>query len=100
LLEAADMEPLCAKNRMECVLIYALQRFALAHPELTLEHAVRLLAVTDVPEQTRQIRGQVQDYLAADYHSGPEDCLDLAEQLRLLLTRLAPEDAAQLLSLI
>ena len=100
LLEAADMEPLCAKNRMECVLIYALQRFALAHPELTLEHAVRLLAVTDVPEQTRQIRGQIQDYLAADYHSEPEDCLDLAEQLRLLLTRLAPEDAAQLLSLI
>ncbi|MBR5430391.1 MAG: helix-turn-helix transcriptional regulator [Firmicutes bacterium] len=100
LLAEADMEPLCAKNRVECVVIYVLQQLSLAHPELSLEHAARMLAVTDDAETEQQIRRYIREFLAADYHSESTDCLTAAGQLRTLLQRLAPEEAEQLLTLI
>ena len=42
LLDAANMEPLCPKDTVECMLIYVLMTVDVNHPEYMVEHATKL----------------------------------------------------------
>ena len=42
LLNLANMEPLCPKDTVECMLIYALMTVDVNHPEYMVEHAIKL----------------------------------------------------------
>ena len=99
MLQLADMEPLCAKNRLECILIYALQQISLAHPELAVQQLIQLFAVTDQRELQAQYRALIDQYTAACFQSDPTVRGSAAEYLRSLLTDLSPEEAAELLPL-
>ncbi len=45
LLSLANMEPLCPKDTVECMLIYALMNIEILQPEYIVEHAVKLRKV-------------------------------------------------------
>lgn len=100
MLRLAGMEPLCAKNRLECILIYALQQLSLTHPELTLESAAQLLSVARQPELQAQCRELIERYTAASFRSEPDDRASVAEYLRGVLAGLAPDEAAEFLQLL
>lgn len=100
LLCLAGMEPLCAKNRLECILIYALQQLCLTHPELAVDSAAQLLAVAQDPALCRKCRELIEQYARAAYGSMPEEVDSVVRYARELLEELAPEEAAELLALI
>ena len=99
-LTLAGMEPLCARNRVECTLIYALQQLSLLHPELELARAVRLQAVVRDPDAARQLRDLAERYLRGCYRTEPDGCESAADYLRALLAELSPEDADELARLL
>lgn len=99
MLRLAGMEPLCAKNRLECILIYALQQLQLTHPEITAENAAQLLAVTSRRDVQAQCRTCIEQYLRASYPSAQDEFASVAEYLRALLLELSEDEAAELLSL-
>lgn len=100
MLRLAGMEPLCAKNRLECILIYALQQLQLTHPEITAENAAQLLAVTSRKDVQAQCRACIEDYLRACYPSASDEFAGVADYLRALLLELSEDEAAELLTLI
>jgi transcriptional regulator with XRE-family HTH domain len=97
MLSLAGMEPLCSKNRVECILIGALQQLELLHPELELDSAARLLAAANSPTLSAQCRALLQESAAREYKSAPEDAASAAEYLRGVLEELDPGQAAELL---
>mgnify|MGYP003816006717 CR=1 FL=1 len=100
LLHLAGMEPLCAKNRVECILIYVLQQLALCHPELEMDSAARLLLVSPEPAVRAQCRALIGQYTAAAYHSEPDEADAALDLMRGLLASLAPDEAGELLELL
>ena len=100
LLALAGMEPLCAKNRVECILIGALQQLELLHPELSLDSAAKLLGAANSPELADQCRALLSECAAREYKSAPEEIGSAAEYLRGVLRDLAPEEAGELLGFL
>lgn len=100
MLSLAGMEPLCAKNRLECILIYALQQLQLTHPEISADNAAQLLAVTRSRQAQEQCRANMEQYTKSCCRSEPDEVQSVVEYLRALLQELSEEEAAELLSII
>lgn len=100
LLILAGMEGLCAKDRLECVVIYALQQICLLHPELPLSNAMELLAVSRDEELRRRCRDIVEEYTVNCYRCSEEEADSAADYVRDLLCSLDLEEAGELLELI
>lgn len=100
LLHYAGMEPLRARDRLECVLIYALQQLTLTHPELALGNATALLAVTRDAATRCRCTELAQEYWQAGYRSETEDVEKVAEYVRHVLQQLELEEADELLGLL
>ena len=100
LLEYAGMERLWARDRLEAVLIYALQHLALTHPELALGNATALLAITCDAATRRRCSDLAQEYWNACYRSEEEDIQGVAQYVRQILSQLELEEAADLLQLL
>ncbi|WP_125114970.1 hypothetical protein [Agathobaculum sp. Marseille-P7918] len=100
MLHYAGMDPLRARDRLECVLIYALQQLALTHPELALGNATALLAVTRDAATRRRCTELAQEYWQAGYQSEAEDVESVAGYVRCVLEELDLEEADELLGLL
>lgn len=100
MLEYAGMEPLSVRDRLEAVVIYALQQLALTHPELALGNATGLLAVTRDAGTRRRCAQLAQEYWQNGYRSGPDDVESVARYVRAILERLELEEADALLPLL
>ena len=100
LLSLADMEPLCAKNRVECMLIGALQQLELLHPELALDSAAKLLNAATSPALSDQCRALLSTCAAREYRSAPDEVDSAAGYLRGVLADLVPEEADELLGFL
>lgn len=100
LLVLADMEGLCAKNRLECILIYALQSLCLLHPELPFSNATQLLAVTKDPEIRRQCRETVEEYTSRAYLCDQREAEAVSDYVRGILEEMDVEEATELLRLL
>lgn len=100
LLEYAGMERLWARDRLEAVLIYALQHLALTHPELALGNATALLAITCDAATRRRCTDLAREYWQACYRSEDEDIQGVAQYVRQILSQLELEEAADLLQLL
>lgn len=101
LLELAGMESLCARNRIECVLIYALQKVSLLHPEIPLSNAMQLLSVLKddsfIIEHCKQI---VEEYMLNNYSCSENEIVSIRDYIRNILLELDLEEAAELLEMI
>ncbi|MDO4553419.1 MAG: hypothetical protein Q4C22_07800, partial [Bacillota bacterium] len=95
-LVLAGMEPLCAKNRLECVLIYALQQLCLLHPELPLSNAMLLLAATEDPALAEECRRIVAEYTERTYRCDHRDLETVADYVRQLFRELDLEQSEEL----
>lgn len=100
LLEYAGMEPLSVRDRLESVVIYALQQLALTHPELALGNATGLLAVTRDAGTRRRCAALAEEYWRNGYRSGPDDVDSVARYVRVLLEHMDLEEADGLLPLL
>jgi len=100
MLELAHMEGLCARNRLECVLIYALHKIDILHPDLSFSNAQQLLQITRDPELKKACSFVVRDYLENSYHSSEEETLSVVESIHSLLAELDLEEATQLMELL
>ncbi len=100
LLELAGMEALCAKDRLECVVIYALQQMCLLHPEIVLSNAIDLLAVTRDEGQRKRCREIVEEYTRNCYQCSDEEADSVSGYVRDLLRTLDLDEAEEFLSLI
>lgn len=100
LLQYAGMAPLHTRDRLECVLIYALQQLALTHPELALGNATALLAVTRDAATRRRCSELAREYWQAGYRSEGEDVESVAAYVRVVLEQLELEEADDLLHLL
>lgn len=96
LLQYAGMEPLSARDRLETVLIYALQQLALTHPELALGNATALLAVTRDAGTRRRCTELAREYWRRGYRSEPDDVESAARYVRAILESLDLEEAVEL----
>ena len=100
LLQYAGMDRLWVRDRLESVLIYALQQLALTHPELALGNATALLAITRNAETRRRCTALAQEYWQASYRSEDEDVESVAHYVRHVLEQLELEEAEELLPLL
>lgn len=100
LLQYAGMEPLRARDRLECVLIYALQQLTLTHPELALGNATALLAVTRDARTRQRCTDLAREYWQAGYRSEAGDVESVAGYVRRVLEQMELEEAGELLSLL
>lgn len=100
LLHYAGMDPLRVRDRLECVLIYALQQLALTHPELALGNATALLAVTRDAATRRRCTDLAQEYWRAGYRSEAEDVESVVGYVRHVLEQLDLEEVDELLHLL
>lgn len=100
LLRYAGMDPLRTRDKLECVLIYALQNLALTHPELALGNATALLAVTRDRDTRRRCTELAQEYWQTGYRSEVADVESVAAYVRVVLEQLELEEAEDLLRLL
>lgn len=100
LLDYAGMEKLSVRDRLECVLIFALQQLALTHPELALGNATALFVVARDPQTRRRCAALAQEYWHNRYQSCPDDVESVAHYVRTILEQLDLEEAAALLPLL
>lgn len=100
LLHYAGMEPLRVRDRLECVLIYALQQLALTHPELALGNATALLAVTRDAATRSRCTELAREYWQAGYRSETEDVESVAGYVRRVLEQMELDEADELLGLL
>ena len=100
LLQYAGMDPLCVRDRLECVLIYALQQLSLTHPELALGNATALLAITCDGATRQRCTALAQEYWQASYQCEEEDIQSVAQYVRLVLEQMELEEAESLLPLL
>ncbi len=96
-LELAGMEKLCARNRLECVLIYALQKIDLLHPELAFSNAQQLLHTTRDPATAEVCRRLVFEYLRNNYQSEAAEMEGVAETVEGILQELDLNEAEELI---
>lgn len=100
LLQYAGMDPLRTRDKLECVLIYALQNLALTHPELALGNATALLAITRDMHTRRRCMALAQEYWQTGYRSEAADIESVAAYVRMVLEQLNLEEAEDLLRLL
>lgn len=100
MLSLAGMERLYAKNKLECAIIYALQRLCLLHPELALSNAMQLMNVTREEHTRKECIALVEEYMAANYQSADEDWGEVKDYVRRVLAHLELGEAEELLSLL
>ncbi len=101
MLRFAGMDALCVRDRLECVLIYALQQLTLTHPELALGNATALLAVTRDAATRRRCADLAQEYWRACYRSDENGEVEsVAAYVREILDQLDLEEAEELLPLL
>ena len=100
MLELANMERLCARNRLECVLIYALQKIDLLNPDLSFSNAQQLLQITQDPALRTSCQHVVREYLENNYHSSEEESVSVVETVAAILSDLNLEEAEELLELV
>lgn len=100
MLPLAGMEPLCAKNRLECVILFALRQLCLCHPELPMSNAMQLLTVTRDEAVAARCRQTVAEYSANVYHCAPDDACGVADYVRGILGALDLGEAGELFELL
>ena len=100
MLQYAGMDRLCVRDRLECVLVYALQQLALTHPELALGNATALLAVSRDPVTRQRCSALAEEYWNICYRSEPEDVESVSRYLKQVLEQLDLEEAEELLPLL
>ena len=100
MLSLANMEPLCARNRLECVLIYALQQMTLLHPDLPLSNAMQLLSVAKNAAVREQCREIVKEYTETHYRCAEEELDSVHSYIRGILEQLDLDEAEELLTMI
>lgn len=100
MLKLAHMEGLCARNRLECVLLYALQKIDILHPDLSFSNAQQLLQITKDPELQKACEAVVREYLSNNYQSSEEEMLSVVETIQDVLEELDLEEAEELMELL
>lgn len=100
MLNYAGMEGLYARDKLECVLIYALQNIELLHPEVQLGNALQLLHVTKDREIKQQCSHIVEEYMERCYRGEDGDWTQLAEYICGVLEELDLPEAEELLLLL
>lgn len=101
LLCCAGMDPLYARDRLECALLYVLQSLSLTHPELALGNATALLAITRDAATRSRCAALAEEYWQAAYRSEESEDLDSVRQyLKDLLEQLDLDEARELLEFL
>jgi transposase len=87
MLYMAGMEALCAKDKVECIIIYAIENAILNNPDIEFSNALLLKNFTENPELKENCRKIINRYEMNTYRSKDEDggvmkyVLDTLQQL-------------------
>ena len=73
MLAMAGMEPLCAKDKMECIIIYAIESAILNNPDIELSNAMLLKNLTENPEVRENCQKVINMCEMNNYLSKEED---------------------------
>ena len=73
MLTMAGMEPLCAKDKVECIIIYAIENAILNNPDIEFSNALLLKNFTENPEIRENCQKIINMYEMNDYMSKEED---------------------------
>lgn len=100
MLGYAGMEGLYARDKLECVLIYALQNLELLHPEVRLGNALQLMQITKNKEIRTQCSQIVEEYMERCYQGENGDWTEVAEYVCRILEELKLPEAEEMLTLL
>lgn len=100
LLSLSGMEELCAKNRIECIIIFALHNLCLTHPEIPLSNAMQLMSVSNDNDLVESCARTVKEYTKNIYHCEDSDVKSVAEYIRQILTELDLDAAHEIIELL
>jgi len=99
MLSMAGMEPLCAKDKLESVLIYAIENAVLNNPDIELSNAMLLKNFTENPEVKRHCLQIIDRYESGGYASLEEDG-GVIRYVEDALRYLDPESTGEIFSLL
>lgn len=100
MLELSNMEGLCARNRLECILIYVLQKIDLLYPDLSFSNAQQLLQITKNPALRASCQHVVKEYVENNYHTSEEEAISVVEAVTASLSDLELEEVEELIELM
>ncbi|MDO4733300.1 MAG: hypothetical protein Q4B50_07305 [Bacillota bacterium] len=100
MLELAHMKGLTSRNRLDCILVYALQKIDILHPDLSFSNVQQFLQICRNPELKKFCAGRIQDYLENSYDSNAEEISKVVECIHHLLEEVNAEEAGQLMELL
>lgn len=100
LLSLSGMEELCAKNRIECIIIFALHNLCLTHPEIALSNSMQLISVSNDNDLIENCTEIVEEYTKNIYHCEDGDIKSVAEYVRQILTELDLDAAHEIIELL
>lgn len=95
MLEYAKMLPLCAADKVESVIMFVLTNIHLNYPEYELEHA-KLVAVFS---ESDKLRSEMRQFIIKqmELHSSVEQCSEIDEYVKEILSNMNVEEAEELL---
>ena len=97
ILMYAGMEKLYARDKLECVLIYALQNLELRFPVVARENAFLLQNLAKDPKLRHQCKELVEEYMECSYQDEDSDWTELSEYICGILEELELPEAEWLL---
>lgn len=97
MLSLAYMEPLCATDNLECIIMYAVENAYLLNPSYSVESAIILQHYRQNPEIQKKCRDILARYWGADWYEGEKEellCLEesIGDYLKHILQELNWED--------
>jgi DNA-binding transcriptional MerR regulator len=99
MLTMAGMEPLCAKDKVECIIIYAIESAILNNPDIEFSNALLLKNFTENPETRENCRKIISMYEMNEYISKEEDG-GVINYVLEALRQFDPADVSEISSLI
>lgn len=100
MLDYAGMEGLYARDKLECVLIYALQNVELSHPEIAFDNALQLQQVSKDPLVRRQCLRLIEEYMERSYREEDGDWTELSQYICGILEELDLPEGEVLLDML
>ena len=98
MLSMAGMEPLCAKDKIECVIIYAIESAILNNPDIEFSNALLLNNFSDDPTLKANCRKIISRYEINPYKSADDDG-GVMKYVLEALRQIEREDVSELSSL-
>ncbi|MBR7148262.1 MAG: hypothetical protein IKD13_05475 [Firmicutes bacterium] len=97
ILSYAGMEGLYARDKLECVLIYALQNLELRYPGIARENAFLMQDLARDPQLRNRCKALVEEYMEYNYRDEEADWTELSEYICRILEELELPEAQWLL---